>query len=185
MTPMLGIMASQISGHLTPLTGFVSIATTTLSSNQSTITFSAIPQVYKHLQIRAVHQSTTASWTNLSLNSDTTASNYAMHRLSGDGATAFSEAYVSSNQRRFFTSYPSPYWCSSVIDILDYTNTNKNTTVRGLHSWAGNNASGFNGEVNFISNLWLNTAAVSTIDITIPGQNFTTYSTFALYGIEG
>jgi hypothetical protein len=163
----------------------VSIATTTLSSNSSTITFSSVPQVYKHLQIRAVHQSTAASWTNISLNSDTTASNYVMHRFSGDGATAFAESYVSSNQRRFFTSYPSPYWCSSVIDILDYTDTNKNTTVRGLHSWVGDGASGFDGEANYISNLWLNTAAVSTIDITIPGQNFTQYSKFALYGIQG
>jgi hypothetical protein len=183
--PILGTVASQVPGRLSPTTGFVSIATTTLSSNSSTITFSAIPQVYKHLQIRAVHQSTASAWTNLSLNSDTTASNYFMHRFSGDGATAFPESYVSSNQRRFFTSYPSPYWCSSVIDILDYTDTNKNTTVRGLHSWAGDGASGFNGEVNYISNLWLNTAAVSTIDITIPGQNFTQYSKFALYGIQG
>jgi hypothetical protein len=184
LSPILGIVASQNYSRIVT-TGFVSIATTTLSSNQSTITFSGIPQVYKHLQIRSVNQSTSGSWATISLNSDTTASNYAMHRLSGDGVTAFAESYTSTNQRRFFTSYQSPYWCSSVIDILDYTNTNKNTTVRGLHSWAGDGASGYNGEVNFNSNLWLNTAAVSTIDITVSGQNFTQYSKFALYGIQG
>ena len=154
-----------------------------MSANDSTITFSAIPQVYKHLQIRAVHQITAAAWTNISFNSDTTTSNYIYHRLLGDGANASSEGATSS--RRFFTSYPSPYWCSSIIDILDYTNTNKTKTIRGLHSWAGDGTSGFNGEANFISNLWLGTAAISNIEITTPAQNFTTYSTFALYGIEG
>lgn len=179
----LGIYASQISGHLTPTTGFVSIATTTLSSNNSTIEFSAIPQIYKHLQIRAVHQSTAAAWSNISINSDTTAANYVYHRLLGDGSAASGEAGTSN--RRFFTSYPSPYWCTSVIDVLDYTNTNKNKTIRGLHAWAGDGSSGFNGEAALISNLWLNSSAISNITITIPGQNFTTYSKFALYGIQG
>lgn len=183
MSPILGIWASQNYSR-TPLNGFVSIATTTLTSNQSTITFSAIPQVYKHLQIRSVNQASAGSWATIAINGDTTASNYAMHRLSGDGATAIAENYVSSNQRRFFTSYQSPYWNSSVIDILDYKNTNKYKTLRGLNAWAGDGASGYNGEINFISNLWMSTSAITSIEIAVPGT-FQTYSKFALYGIEG
>ncbi len=180
MSPILGIWASQNYPRI-ETTGFVSIATTTLGSNSSTITFSAIPQVYKHLQIRALHKTTGGTWVDLALNSDTTTSNYAYHRTFGDSSTANAEGTTSS--RRFFTSYP--YWVASVIDILDYTNTNKNTTIRGLHGWVGDGTGGQNGEVNLISNLWLNTSAVSSIQITIPSQNFTTNSRFALYGIEG
>jgi hypothetical protein len=181
VSPILGIWASQNYPRI-ETTGFVSIATTTLGSNSSTITFSAIPQVYKHLQIRALHKTTGGTWVDLALNSDTTASNYAYHRTYGDSNTANSEGTTSS--RRFFTSFP--YWCVSVIDILDYTNTNKNTTIRGLHGWVDSvGAGGQNGEVNLISNLWLNTSAVSSIQITIPSQSFTTNSKFALYGIEG
>ena len=183
MSPILGIIASQNYPRIVT-TGFVSIATTTLSSNTSTITFSSIPQVYKHLQIRSVNQASAGSWALISINGDTTASNYAMHRLSGDGVTTIAENYVSSNQRRFFTSYLSPYWNSSVIDILDYKNTNKYKTLRSLNSWAGDGASGYNGEVNFISNLWMSTSAITSIEISVPGT-FQTYSKFALYGIEG
>jgi hypothetical protein len=183
MSPIPGIVASQISGHLTPTTGFCSIATTTLSSTSSTITFSAIPQVYKHLQIRAYHQSSAAAWTLLTLNSDSTASNYVSHRLTGDGTTASAEANTSTQQNRFFTSYP--YFGSSVIDFLDYTNTNKYKTIRGLHGWVGDGTGGMNGEVNFMSDLWMSTSAITSITISFPSTTFQAYSKFALYGIQG
>jgi hypothetical protein len=50
MTPMLGIMASQISGHLSN-TAYESIATVDASSSSS-VTFSSIVGTYTHLQVR-------------------------------------------------------------------------------------------------------------------------------------
>jgi hypothetical protein len=41
---------------------------------------------------------------------------------------------------------------------------------------------GSGGTLTFFSGLWLNTAAVSTIDIK---GTFSQYSSFALYGIKG
>jgi hypothetical protein len=55
MTPILGIMASQISGHLE--TGaYESISTVTVGGGGSaTITFSSIPGTYTHLQVMFVY----------------------------------------------------------------------------------------------------------------------------------
>jgi hypothetical protein len=85
--PILGIMASQISGHLfAPSGAYDSIATTTLSSPAASITFSSIPATYTHLQIRGIARSTAAAGNvSIAYNSDT-GSNYAGHDLYGDGA---------------------------------------------------------------------------------------------------
>ena len=54
MTPILGIMASAISGNLwAPGKDYDSIATTTLGSSTASVTFSSIPSTYRYLQIRA------------------------------------------------------------------------------------------------------------------------------------
>ena len=48
--PILGIMASQISGHLSN-PSYESIATYTVGAGgSSTMVFSSIPQTYKHLE---------------------------------------------------------------------------------------------------------------------------------------
>ena len=50
--PILGVIASQITGHLST-NSFESIQTVTVGSGgQSSISFSSIPSTYKHLQLR-------------------------------------------------------------------------------------------------------------------------------------
>lgn len=167
----------MFGGAAPSLTSYESIATVTVGSGgSSSISFSSIPSTYKHLQVRGIHKhSASGAFATIELNSDSTAANYTYHRLYGDGSAAAAEANASLN--RIFTSYP--HWGSIVIDVLDYTNTNKYTTVRTLSGWDGNGS----GEVNFISNLWENTAAVSALTIKL--SSFVEYSSFALYGIKG
>jgi len=175
--PILGIMASQISGHLYdgPFGAYDSLASVTLSATTSSVTFAGIPTGYKHLQIRGLHKhSGSGAFATIELNSDSTAANYTYHRLYGDGSAAAAEANASLN--RIFTSYP--HWGSVIIDVLDYQNVNKNKTVRTLSGWDGNGS----GEVNFISNLWKNTAAISRETINL--SSFVQYSQLALYGVK-
>jgi hypothetical protein len=71
---------------------------------------------------------------------------------------------------------------AGVTDILDYTNTSKNTTVRAL---GGADANG-SGSIDLTSAAWLNTNAVTSITLTTNnGSTFTAGSSFALYGIKG
>ena len=52
----------------------------------------------------------------------------------------------------------------SIIDIADYTNTNKYKTMRSLLGYDTNSAY---GQVNFASALWMSTAAISSISISM------------------
>lgn len=183
----VGIYASQISGHLwAPNGAFDALATTTLSSATSSVTFAGIPQGYKHLQIRVIGR-TTNSEVNLAIkfNSDG-GNNYDGHYLYGDGGTAGAGVLAVPTGPPFVgrispSSAGANVFGSAVIDILDYASTDKNKTVRSLSGYDNNGS----GSVFFISNLWMNTSAISSIEISVTGTNsLAQYSQFALYGVK-
>jgi hypothetical protein len=177
--PILGIMASSISGSKAVTNSYESIATTVVGSGgTSTVTFSSIPSTYKHLQIRCTVL-TTAGGINIQYNSDTGA-NYTYHQLYGTGTSALANAGTAQNSG--FIGYNNAAGSNPtaiVCDVLDYQNTNKYKTHRSL---AGTDVNGSGGTLTFFSGLWLNTAAISSIDIK---GTFSQYSSFALYGIKG
>lgn len=197
MSPILGIWASQNYSRIST-TGFVSIATTTVGAGGlSTITFSGIPQVYKHLQIRSIQRTTTATGDGdpiaMQLNSDT-GNNYAWHMLQGYvGATSGvnADALASTNNMRFgyaAGANNSDYMFSaSITDLLDYQNTNKFKTTRTFQGFDANGDGGGNRYygIRLFSGLWQSTSAVTSISITAPAGSFAQYSQFALYGIQG
>jgi hypothetical protein len=188
MSPILGIYASQITGKLSTLTGsYDSIQTTTVGSGgTASVTFSSIPSTYTHLQLRYMGKSTDTSgnWAavQIRLNSDT-GNNYATHALYGDGASAAAAASTSYSGHLFYSGRSTLQVGAAIIDILDYTNTNKNTTIRTL-AGVDNNGSGI---VDLASGLWMNTAAITSITFNSFGGSplFSEYSSFALYGIKG
>ena len=198
--PILGIMASQISGHLfAPSGAYDSIATTTLSTSTATITFSSIPATYTHLQIRYLAKTNRATYGVddgfITLNSDVTGANYYSHFLYGDGssATASQSAGNGGGGQGIFwpfvfsTTQISPVgFAGGVIDVLDYANTNKYKTLRCLAGFDANGgtAGGYGGQVIFASGAWFSTAAANNITIKANGS-FQQYSQFALYGIKG
>jgi hypothetical protein len=67
-----------------------------------------------------------------------------------------------------------------LIDILDYASTTKNKTLRGF---TGADLNG-SGNSNIVSGLWINTAAITSIQIIAEATAFKAGSTFALYGIK-
>jgi hypothetical protein len=188
MTPMLGIMASSISGSKAVTNSYESIATATGTGSSGIITFTSIPQTYKHLQVRAILRGTaaaSANGTDMRYNSDSGA-NYTLHRLIGDGASASADAYTGRTGAwlglEVDASAASNIYAAAVVDILDYTNTNKYKTSRSMGAYDLNGS----GQINFASALWLNTAAITSITITAASSgNWTTGSSFALYGIKG
>lgn len=188
LNSLIGIIAS--SGGVTSTNSYESIATTYLSSGSaSSVSFTSIPSGYQHLQLRIISRDTTGSpWGNLlaigRFNSDS-GNNYAYHRLYGTGASAVASAVTSTNKFTFLetaSTETSNTFSASVIDILDYKDTNKNKTVRALSGGDFNDA---NGEIDLISGLWMNTNAITQIDLTPISGNWAQYSTFALYGIKG
>ena len=177
MSPILGILASSQQGAL--IAGdYESIATANGTGSSNTITFSSIPSIYTHLQVRVFSFTSSGDNVAVRFNNDT-GFNYAYHQLVGDGAATSAAGVASSTLMQGSYSSPTQYGVG-VIDIFNYTDTNKYKTLRSLH---GSDANG-SGFILFRSGLWQNTAAVNRIDL-FASNNFTTASQFALYGIRG
>ena len=165
---------------------YESIATTTLGSAQSSVTFNSFSG-YTHLQLRAIMQSSVSGsgYKDLFIrvNSDT-GSNYARHGLYGNGSSAV--GYATASIARMEEALTIPESSNAgfgvvVIDLLDYLNTNKYKTMRALGGTDNNGA----GYVGLFSSLWQNTNAITSIELLPSSGNFNTYSQFALYGIKG
>lgn len=191
MSPILGIWASAQQGAFAG--DYESIATVTVGSGgAATVTFSSIPATYKHLQIRYIARTSAAyqfDFTNAFFNNSTTAGTYVTHMLDGTGAAAQGESFGSAGG--FYgaglaagNTNGSNVFGVGIMDILDYTDTNKNTTIRTLSGFNNNDTN--NGrQIALSSGVWLNTSAVNRIDFNGNGNNLLQYSSFALYGIKG
>ena len=188
--PILGTVASQFSSK--PFGSYESISTVTVGGGgASDITFSSIPATYTHLQIRGLgrttQNSTGADDLFISFNSDT-GSNYSYHDLTGDGVSASASGNASYTNIVIGSLLPRLQQSANsfgvtVIDILDYANTNKYTTTRALAGLDVNAAGGF---IALRSGSWRNTAAITTIKLMPESSRiFAQYSSFALYGIKG
>ena len=196
MAPILGIIASGNYAGANA-SSYESIATTTVGSGgASSITFSSIPSTYKHLQIRFIARNDVGGIAygqivSAQFNSDTGSNYYSRHSLDGRGdglvyagndstATYVSIGFVLGDSGTANTFSP------SVVDILDYTSTNKHKTVRFLTGVAGQTTN-TNNDMVLGSGLWKPStdAAITDIVIKTGSANFKQYSHFALYGIKG
>jgi hypothetical protein len=178
---------------------FESIARATPSAGTTNITFSSIPSTYKHLQLRVLLRGNYGSagsfgdYAFLTFNSDT-ASNYSDHCLLGNGSTvdALGAANTTSISRYsinycFGTSISSSIFGATILDILDYSSTTKNKTVKSL-SGVNFNTSSTDQVVTLASGLWRNTDAITSLNIFVDGgagAGVATGTVFSLYGIKG
>lgn len=182
-----GIIASSKLGAVGD---FESIATVTVGAGGvANVDLTSISGSYQHLQLRMIVRSAFAStddFINLKVNSDTTGSNYARHLLYGNGSSVGAAASTGSTITNLgaipAATATSGIFGTFVVDILDYKNTNKNSTIRSLGGFDRNGA----GEIDFNSILWINTNAITSIQLTTyTASNIAQHSHFALYGIKG
>ncbi len=189
MSPILGIFASQ--GKVAA-NSFESIQTVTVGAGgQSSISFSSIPSTFKHLQLRAMHRITTSATGSrrciLQINGDTTASNYRNHWLYGNGGSATSETDGTNPIIAYSTDAANiaNTFAVTIIDILDYSSSDKRKTVR---SFNGQDVNGTGGLVGIYSMANYNSISAITSLTFRPNtgaDNLAQYSHFALYGIKG
>ena len=180
--------ASSASNSVTPASplGYESIATVTVSSNGSNVTFSSIPQTFKHLQIRLIAQAYNAGQGEYKLTFNSSGgTNYAFHALHGySGGSAY--GYASQNgiyfNRLNGSTNNALTFSPGIIDILDYSDTTKNKVSRQLAGFDDNGVGGYS-QLDFSSGLWMNTSAITQIDISRT-DGFSAGSHFALYGVK-
>jgi hypothetical protein len=182
-------LASAASNSVTPVTptSYESIATFT--SGSQTVTFSNIPQTYKHLQLRFNLFSGQSYAARIQFNGETASYYYG---ASMQGTYESGTSYVrpgydgASGTMNLFNSIglDSTYPTTGVFDIIDYTNSSKKPAISGLSGYQSANTrynwvSLSTGLFNFGSG-----AAVTSIRVFLDGNTFTTGSSIALYGIK-
>jgi hypothetical protein len=193
VTPIsLGIFASANQSGLA--TSYESIAVSTVGAGgASSISFSSIPGTYSHLQIRYFARTNRATFGTDSLSitlNGVTSSSYAYHYIVGDGASVSASASASQTSAKLGDNSMGTtvvnYFGVGVIDILDYADTNKNTTIRALGgSDINGTTASYGGHVSLGSALFTSTAAITSMTFSsATGANFTQYTHFALYGIK-
>ena len=184
--PILGVIASsKLTSTTTP--SFESIAS--FSGGSTAITFSSIPNTYKHLQLRITGLDSGGStgigeWY-IRLNGDTTAGNYWKMRYytnnttvtGSTGAVGSEGAWGTPTARSSCIQY-----AMAVIDIHDYANTSrhKDISMRGMGLTNTRNV-----VVGGSSSPYFSTSAISSVTIDSNIGAWTSASVFSLYGIKG
>ena len=165
-------------------TSYALIATANGTGASGTITFSSIPSDFQHLQIRYTAKNTsTAVDINVRING-ATGTIYARHSLLGNGSSVTSTAVTSQTSipmvESMATTTTTGLASAGVIDILDYKDTSKNTTIRALYGQTGNI-----NRIFLTSGLYIATTAATSLELIAASGNFATISRFSLYGIRG
>lgn len=190
LSPMGNSVASAASSSATLHKGFVALATAVTDGTTQGVTFSSIPQDYTHLQIRCFVRNGASApnpdYTLMQINGDT-AANYINHGFYTNGSSVTSDMFNNStygfcgpfsyNSGAYSTAN---MWTSIVIDLLDYTNTNKFKAIRSIGGYDAN-GSGF---VGIYSGMWRNTAALTSIKISAANAAEVGNSVYTLYGIK-
>ena len=153
-------------------TTYIALATTTLSSATSTVTFSSIPATYRDLILVYNGSASGNGDFHLSVNGDT-ASNYSNVQMAGNGSTAYSSNFTSSG---YYAGQLTADRLAFRVQLMDYSVTDKHKTVL-------TRADSQTQTMAFASR-WANTAAITTLACRAISVNFAAGSTFSLYGVN-
>ena len=161
----------------TPISSFT--ATTSISS----VTIAGIPQNYTDLVlIMSAFGSVGGADIRVQVNSDT-ASNYSLTRLVGY-TTAFSNRASSATYWQITNSVgigsSSSEPTADVIQFMNYSNTTTNKTMLVRHNQPQSSFMETAAQVG----LYRSTSAITSITFSLSSGNYSTGSTFTLYGIK-
>ena len=155
---------------------YTPLATITLTSSSSSVTFSSIPATYRDLVLVASPISSTTSnlTTNTRFNSDS-GSNYSFVLMRGDGSSATSTSGTATGIQGIITRANTVRKSLTIMQIMDYSATNKHKSV----------ISRVDAEfaTQALAERWANTAAITSINISVTASSFGVGTSFELYGI--
>jgi len=167
------------------------IETVYLEADTASVTFSSLGS-YEHLQIRVSGRHNSAGGAGhtiyIRFNGDT-GSNYSTESIQGynganTGADPYAnQAFVYAGGRITGPLTPAAEnYGASIIDIPDYANANKNTSMQQR---SGTTLDYSSGSYNWFSgSVWDNTAALTSILLYPPSGSFLRGTTISLYGIK-
>jgi len=148
------------------------IATTTLGTSASSVTFSTIPGTYTDLVLVVNGTSTATNGNEMQFNGDT-GNNYSFTLLYGDGSSATSSR--NSNISFAYAGRTNTNQSVSITQIMNYANT---TTYKTVLTRANSNGDIVMANVS----TWRSTSAITSL--VYAGATFNSGTVFTLYGIK-
>ena len=152
---------------------YIPLATTTLASVASSVTFGSIPATYRDLILVVNAQASADSLAFIEFNSDTTAGNYYFVYTLGNASTG-----VSGSGDAFpLMPFNSTTYSQTMVQVMDYSASDKHKTSLVRDSESG-------GVVVMRAVRWANTAPITSLKFKTGSGNSAVGSTFSLYGIH-
>jgi hypothetical protein len=185
----LGILSAAGAGG-GALSDYELIKTSILGSSTPSITFSSLgtySSTYKHFQVRMTARTdragTVSDSIKMEFNGDTSAGNYALHVLQGNGSSVGSGGYANNAielQRATTTSDAANSFGFIVVDVLD-AYAAKNKTIRALGGFLASS----DRVICLTSGLWKNTASLTSMTFRPGGgSNLVSGTRISLYGVK-
>jgi hypothetical protein len=158
-----------------PTPTYTPLANLTLASSATSCTFSSISQSYRDLVVVVVGSTTGNADITAKLNN---ATDYSFVYMAGSGSGSGLSGAASSQAQITLDAY---FWRSSetsscIMNIMDYSATDKHKTILSRNNVAG-------AGVDAFVNRWNSTAAVTQVSVSTFANAFAAGTTFALYGI--
>jgi len=155
------------------------IATTTLGSAASSISFTSISGSYTDLILALNHSSSsTSGLVVLDFNSDTTNNNYSGTVMIADSGGYSSSRYNGAdNVNQHFISWARTEWATTLVHINNYSNS---TTYKTFLTRNSNK----DGQVGAGVFLWRNTNAITSVTVKGSAVNLAAGTMATLYGIK-
>jgi hypothetical protein len=152
-----------------PTATYIALATTTLTTTTSSVTFSSIPATYRDLVLIAAGSVDTDRGANIQFNNDT-GTNYSIVFMFGQGTSANSEQYTGQTSIGFGAFQPNGI---NIHHIMDYSATDKHKTVLGRRDTNTYTLAG--------AGRWASTSAITSIKFN--STNMQSGTVLTLYGI--
>jgi hypothetical protein len=159
---------------------YISLATTVLTGNTTSVTFGSIPASVNGTAFRdlilVINGTSTATpgYFNLYFNGST--SSYSRVEMNGDGTSPGSFSAANPIVVTFLASTNSTH----ITQVMDYTATNKHKAWLYRNSITGNS-----GAIAGVGR-WASTAAITSVNLSgFAGGTFVAGTTLSLYGISG
>ena len=167
---------------------FEVISSSILSATASSVSFSSIPQTYKHLRVVIVGRTTSAvASENISFFWNDQGTSIANHRMSGNGSTLTSASNAGASAGNSFVmpgaSATANVFGVAVADLLDYTSANKTKVLRTAYGTSA--ASGSWVGLSSMSS-WSGNSATNLVQIyPVSAGSWAVGTRITLYGIKG
>ncbi len=159
-----------------PTPTYTPLATVTLGTTASSVTFSSIPATYRDLIVVVTGGASGTGNVRISLNADTTNANFSAVYMDQTGSETFVAGDWRARLLNNFGFMTNDLNTNYLVQIMDYSATDKHKTYLSRSNNAANGVTALAGR-------WANTSAVTSVAIISQGS-FIASTTFNLFGIE-